>query len=70
MSGEADVLKHISIFVCHKNEDIEHFLQEKAIPFEKLGKSRTYFIYDEDAEEFCILAYFTLALQVFKIPEG
>lgn len=34
-----------------------------------MGKSRTFFIYDEDQNEFQILAYFTLALQVLKIPE-
>ncbi len=45
--------------------------------FEKLGKSRTFFIYEdteddengEKEEEFKILAYFTLGLQVLKVPE-
>ncbi len=36
--------------------------------FEKLGKSRTFFIYDEDDYNYKILAYFTLALQVLKVP--
>ena len=36
--------------------------------FEKLGKSRTFLIYDED-EDFKVLAYFSLALQVLKIPD-
>lgn len=38
--------------------------------FEKLGKSRTFLIYDEESEEFEVLAYFTLALQVLRIPEA
>lgn len=59
----------ISIFVCEKDKDIENFLKERAINFEKLGKSRTFFIFDEEAEEFRILAYFTIALQVLKVPE-
>lgn len=44
-------------------------MKERAIQFEKLGKSRTYFIFDEEAEGFKILAYFTLAIQVLKVPE-
>lgn len=69
MSDEAKAKELVSIFVCTKDNDIENFLKEKAIRFEKLGKSRTFFIYDEDQDEFEILAYFTLALQVLKIPE-
>ena len=48
--------------------DVENFLKEKAILFEKLGKSRTFFIFDEESNQFNILAYFSLALQVLKIP--
>lgn len=44
-------------------------MKEKAIKFEKLGKSRTYFIFNEDEDEFKILAYYTLAIQVLKVPE-
>lgn len=60
----------ISIFVCKRDPDIESFIKEKAILFEKIGKSRTFIIYDEDSEEFKVLAYFTLALQVLRIPEN
>jgi len=69
MSDEAKAKELISIFVCKKDSDIESFLKYRAIQFEKLGKSRTFLIYDEDEEEFKILAYFTLAIQVLKIPE-
>lgn len=70
MSDEVKAQELISIFVCKKDADIENFLKSKAIQFEKLGKSRTFFIYDENKDEFQILAYFTLAIQVLKIPEG
>ncbi|MFA6808490.1 MAG: hypothetical protein WCR27_05805 [Eubacteriales bacterium] len=43
---------------------------ERAVTFEKLGKSRTFFIYDENDEVFKILGYFTLALQVLKVPDS
>lgn len=69
MSDESKAHELISIFTCHKDPDIENFLKEKAILFEKLGKSRTFLIFDEGDEEFKVLAYFTLAPQVLKIPE-
>lgn len=69
MSDQTKAQELISIFVCVKDADIETFLKSRAIQFEKLGKSRTFFIYDEDQDEFHILAYFTLALQVLKIPD-
>ncbi len=69
MSDEIRAQELISIFVCEKDSDIENFLKSRAIQFEKLGKSRTFFIYDEDQDDFQILAYFTLAIKVLKIPE-
>lgn len=69
MSDEKKAQELISIFNCEKDKDIENFIRERAILFEKLGKSRTYLIFDEDEEEFKVLAYFTLAMQVLKIPE-
>jgi hypothetical protein len=69
MSNESKAQELISVFLCEKDTDIEYFLKNRAILFEKLGKSRTFFIYDEDADEFNILAYFTLAIQVLRIPE-
>lgn len=69
MSDEAKAQELISFFVCQKDSDIENFLKERSILFEKLGKSRTFFIFDEDDDEFKILAYFTLALQVLRVPE-
>ncbi len=69
MSDEEKAQALISFFICEKDNDVESFLKEKAILFEKIGKSRTYFIFNEDEEEFKVLAYFTLAMQVLKVPE-
>lgn len=41
----------------------------KAIYFEKVGKSRTFFIFDEESDTFKILAYFTIAIQVLRLPK-
>lgn len=70
ISDENEAQKLISIFVCKNDPDIECFLKDRAIKFEKLGKSRTFLIYNEDADHVEILGYFTIALQVLKIPEG
>ncbi len=69
MSDEVKAQELISFFVCEKDSDVQDFLKDRAIQFEKLGKSRTFFIYNEDGDEFQILAYFTIAIQVLKIPE-
>ncbi len=69
ISNEAIAQDLISIFLCQKDRDIEDFLKKRAIYFEKLGKSRTFFLYDEDEEDFNILAYFTLAIQVLRVPQ-
>ncbi len=70
MSDESKAQELISIFKCNKDVDIENFLKDRAIIFEKLGKSRTFLIFNEDEKDFRVLAYFTLALQVLKIPES
>ena len=63
MSDEQKAQELISIFVCSKDSDVENFLKERAIAFEWMGKSRTFLIFNENEEEFKVLAYFTLALQ-------
>jgi hypothetical protein len=71
MSSKNKTQEVIFTFICSRDKDIEHFLKEKAIEFEKVSKSRTYFIVDEEALElgdFNILAYFSLAIQVLKVP--
>jgi hypothetical protein len=65
---EQEINKVFNNFVCEKDDDIEYFLKNKAIIFEKLGKCRTFIIYDEENNKFEILGYFTLALQILKIP--
>lgn len=70
ISDEQKAQELISSFICSKDQDVEMFLKHKAVSFEKAGKSRTFFIFDEDAESFNVLAYYTLALQVLKVPSS
>jgi hypothetical protein len=73
MASEEKVSEVISVFKCEKDPDIENFLKEKAIIYERKAKSRTYLVFDEEAVlagEFKLLAYFAIAMQTLKIPEG
>lgn len=63
----------LSSFCCEKDEDINYFLKEKAIKFEKLSKSRTYLVFSRDDVEnkdlsnIKILGYISLALKVLSV---
>lgn len=62
----------LSSFYCAQDVDIENFLKERSVEFEKLGKSRTYIICDEERlinGEIVIIAYFSLSLKVLILPE-
>ena len=51
------------------DNDLETFLKEKAVLFEKLGKSRTFFVFSTENNKFDLLGYFTIALSILRIPE-
>ena len=46
-----EVLKLLSSFSCKKDKDIEFFLHNRAIEFEKLSKARTYLVFDQEQLE-------------------
>lgn len=51
-------------FSCQREIDLENFLVQKAIPYEKSNYGKTYLCVDQgclDDGEFIILAYFTIA---------
>ena len=67
----------LSSFSCEYDEDIQIFLRERAIEFEKLSKSRTYLVIDENQFEnpgftlgkLTVYGYISLAVKVFTVPE-
>lgn len=63
----------MSSFLCEKDPDIENFLKEKSVDFEKIAKSRTYLKIDLDTLEndgaVNVIGYFSLAMQTLKFPE-
>jgi len=64
---EEKVKTLLDTFSCSKNLDVENFLKNSAILFEKLNKSRTYLIFKKGTTD--ILAYFTLTISILKIVD-
>lgn len=71
---ELEVL--LSSFSCSDDPDIEMFLRDRAVSFEKIHKSRTYLIMDEEqliddslkVNDLVIYGYYSIALKVLYIP--
>lgn len=70
--GEDGYNELISDFSCPKDNDIEHFLFHKAIPFQRADyySSRTYLVGFEGSEKFCLCGYFTLVNKPFIIADN
>ena len=59
----------IKNFSC-KDADVEKFLKEKAIDFDKRNRSRTYLLIDDDnKDEIIILGYFTITMKNLPFRE-
>jgi hypothetical protein len=58
---ESECLKLLSLFSCPKNPDVETFLRDKSIRFEKSDNARTYLILNSENGE--ILDYFSLSFK-------
>ena len=73
ITSEDTVSEVISRFRCPKDNDIESFLHDKAVLFNRKGKSKTHLILCQEALKegsIDIVAYFSIAIQVLRIPEG
>ncbi len=75
---EDEALKSIlSSFSCIYDEDIQNFLHNRAIEFERLSKSRTYLVVSDEEfrnpkvmfDEITIYGYISLAVKVFTVSE-
>lgn len=73
-----DLLRQIvSSFCCEQDEDIENFLHNRAVEFEKLSKARTYLLCDEDQmisedfylEQLKIYGYIAIAQKILTVPD-
>ena len=66
---EQEFLDLIKKFEC-QDKDVEKFLKEKALDFDKRNKSRTYLIIDGDNDdEIVILGYYTITMKNLPFSE-
>ena len=75
LEGSKELKDFLTSFSCDRDSDIEYFLNNRAIEFEKLSKSRTYLICNEDdlltkpLNEVLIYGYIALSLKILTVPE-
>lgn len=60
------ITEAISSFIC-RDKDVEEFLKNKALEFERRDKSRTYLIFSDSSS---LLGYFTLSLNALPFREN
>ena len=65
--GEDEAVKALSSFSVKRNPDVENFIRNNAIAYEKSDNARTYLVLNDNID---ILGYFSLALSVVDIPPG
>lgn len=58
--------RYLEDFKCERNKDVENFLHNLSIRYERENKARTYLITDEDLE---IVAYFSIGIKPILIDE-
>ena len=64
------VEKKLQVFSCILNKDVENFLREKAILFDRQGWSKTHLLYTSYKGENVLVGYFTLANKNFVVKNN
>ena len=67
--GESKVQEFLRTFKCSRDSDLEMFLHDRAIFYEKRDRARTYLIVDSDDEHDTIVAYISLAITHLTVCE-
>ena len=65
--GEDQSKQLIANFSCELDDDVEFYLHEKAILFQKMGISRTYLVYAPYKKENVLVGYFAIALKTMTV---
>jgi hypothetical protein len=74
LDEERELKPLLATFRCCQDEEIEQFLHGRAVEFEKLSKSRTYLVCDEEElqskniNQLTIYGYISLALKILTVP--
>jgi hypothetical protein len=65
--GEDKCLEIFSNFLCPLDDDVEYFLKEKAILFQKMNIARTYLVYTTYKDKPVLVGYFAIALKPLQV---
>lgn len=68
--GDEFFIELFSDFFCPVNEDIEFFLKEKAIMFQRMDVSRTFLVFSSYQGKNVLVGYYALALRTLPIRKG
>lgn len=60
----------ISKFSCPLNSEVEIFLRDKSVEFEKMDLSRTYFVFTEYNNKQVLLGYYAITIKDINLAEG
>ena len=67
-SGDESIVSDVlSTFSCVNNKDVDSFLKEKAVLFDKQGWSKTHLVFTSYKNEMVLVGYFTLAPKSFVV---
>ena len=71
-STESNLRDGISNFSCARDPELEDFLREKAVLFERIAKCRTYLLLDAEAlgSRMDIVGFFSIALHSLALPKS
>ena len=62
--NESEIYNYLNSFVCTKNQEIELFLKNNSLDFNKKHQAMTYLLFDNDKN---IVAYFALSVKPISI---
>ena len=62
---KSQIIKLLKTFKCEKNQDLEIFLKQKALIFEKQKRARTFLFIDIQTKQ--VLAYYTISISLLNL---
>lgn len=68
LGSEEEIREFLFSFRCAKNADIQDFLHDKAVRFEKSQITKTFFLIEKDSGVIC--AYFSLSFKTIEISSS
>ena len=64
INNEDEIIAYLSDFVCNKNIEIESYLKNNSIDFNKKHQAMTYLLFDRNRD---VIAYFALSVKPISI---